>query len=212
MRHNIKKSGSLLLELLIVIGVVAIVVPLVAQIVVSSLNMNKWTMENKIATSLVDEELKAIDSVSFEKWQNIYSKIKLSTAHYYTVNSGGAWSLSLGDESLVVNSLNYTRYFTISNVCRDDITGSVIVASSTSPCTTGNSDDPSTQKITVTVNWQNGTLSKDYYLTRWRNKICAQTSWSGVGSSPVSCPSTTYESATNIDLSSTPGSLKLQAN
>ena len=212
MKNNILKPGSLLLELLIVIGVLAIIIPLVAQIVVSSLNMNKWSTNNKVALNLVDEELKAIDGVSFEKWQNIYSQIKISSSHYYTLKSSGAWALSLGDESLTVNNLNYTRYFTISNVCRDNTTNIIVTASGTPPCTTGNSDDPSTQKITVTVNWTNGTLSKDYYLTRWRNKICAQTTWSGVSSSPVSCPSTVYESATSIDLNSVPGSLKLQAN
>lgn len=212
MKNNIQKNGSLLLELLIVIAVVAIIVPLVAQIVVSSLNMNRWSTENKVATELVDESIKAIDSVSFEKWQNIYSKIKGSANHYYSVKSGGAWSVSLGDESLTVNNLNYTRYFTITNVCRDDITKMVVMNTSTPPCTAGNSDDPSTQKITVTVSWSNGTLSKDYYLTRWRNKVCVQTSWSGVGSGPVTCPSTVYESATSIDLNTTPGSLKLQAN
>lgn len=212
MKGNIKKSGSLLLELLIVIGVVAIIVPLVAQIIVSSLNMNKWTTESKVATNLADEEIKAIDSVSFEKWQNIYDKIKISSSHYYAVNSAGAWLLSLGDESLLVNGVSYTRYFTIANVCRDDATGSAIISTSTESCVAGNSEDPSTQKVVVTVSWKNGTISKDYYLTRWRNKVCAQTNWSGVSGTPVSCPSTAYESATNIDLNSTPGSLKLQAN
>ena len=210
MKNNFKQNGSLLLELLIVIGVIAIILPLVAQIVVSSLNMNKWSTENKVALNLVDEELKSIDGVGFEKWQNLYGKIKLSSAHYYTTKSSGAWSLALGDESLTVNNLSYTRYFTISNVCRDDTTKLIVTATSTPPCTTGNSDDPSTQKITVTVSWQNGTLSKDYYLTRWRNKVCAQSAWSGTGSGPVACPSSIYESATNIDVSSTT-SLKLQA-
>lgn len=212
MKNNIKKNGSLLLELLIVIGVMAIVIPLVAQIVVSSLNMNKWTVDNKVALDLVSEELKAIDGVSFEKWQNIYSKQKISTAHYYTVKNAGAWSLSLGDESLLINNVNYTRYFTISDVCRDDTTKLIITATGTPPCTAGNSDDPSTQKVTVTVSWTGGTISKDYYLTRWRNKICHQTTWSGTGSGPVSCPSSLYESANSIDVNSTPGSLKLQAN
>lgn len=211
MKNNIKKPGSLLLELLIVIGVMAIVIPLVAQIVVSSLNMNKWTVDNKVALDLVAEEIKAIDSVSFEKWQNIYNKQKISTAHYYTVKNAGAWSLALGDENLLVNNVNYLRYFTISDVCRDDVTKSII-ATGTTPCVAGTGDDPSTQKVTVTVSWAGGAISKDYYLTRWRNKICHQTSWSGTGAGPVSCPSSLYESATSIDVNSTPGSLKLQAN
>jgi len=214
MKNNSYKPGSLLLEILIVIGVVAIIIPIVAQVVVMSLNSNKWTTENKVATGLVDEAGKAIESVSFEKWQNIYSKLKGPTNHYYTIKNGGAWSTALGDESLTVNGLNYTRYFIISNVCRDDTTKTIITTVGVPPCTTGNSDDPSTQKITVTVTWLNGTLttSKDYYLTRWRNQVCHQTNWSGTGGAPVSCPSTLYESATNIDTSGTPGSLKLQAN
>lgn len=212
MNNKNYKSGSLLLEILIVIGVVAIIIPIVAQIVVTSLNANKWTVENRIATGLADETIKAVENVSFEKWQNIYSKLKGTTNHYYPLKNGGAWSLAFGDESLTVNNLHYVRYFTIYNVCRDDSSKVIITTTGVPPCTTGNSDDPSTQKITVTVTWTNGTLSKDYYLTRWRNQVCHQTSWSGAGAGPVSCPSTLYESATNIDTSGTPGSLKLQAN
>lgn len=212
MKNKYYKPGSLLLEILIVIGVVAIIIPLVAQIVVTSLNSNKWTTENKVATGLADETMKAIENVSFEQWQNIYSKLKGPTNHYHTLKEGGAWSTAIGDESLTVNDLDYTRYFIISDVCRDNITKDIITTSDVPPCAIGNSDDPSTQKITVTLTWTDGTLSKDYYLTRWRNKICHQTSWSGAGSGPVSCPSTLYESATSIDTSGTPGSLKLQAN
>jgi type II secretory pathway pseudopilin PulG len=212
MGNKYHKRGSLLLEILIVIGVVAIIIPVVAQVVVTSLNSNKWTTENKVAAGLADETIKAVENVSFEKWQNIYSKIKGATNHYYPTKDGGAWTVALGDESLMVNGLSYVRYFTIFDVCRDDITKEIITNQGIPPCTAGNSDDPSTQKITVTVNWTNGTLIKDYYLTRWRNKVCHQTSWSGTGSGAVNCPSTLYESATNIDTSGTPGSLKLQAN
>jgi type II secretory pathway pseudopilin PulG len=212
MKSKYYKSGSLLLEILIVIGVVAIIIPIIAQIVITSLNSNKWTNENKTAASLADEAIRAIENVSFEKWQNIYSKMKGSANHYYITKNGGAWSTAIGDENLTVNNLNYVRYFTVFNVCRDDVTKIIITNAGVPPCTTGNSDDPSTQKITVTVTWANGTLNKDYYLTRWRNQVCHQTSWSGAGAGPVSCPSTLYESATNIDTSGTPGSLKLQAN
>jgi len=212
MKISTHKKGSLLLELLVVIGVVAILIPLIAQIVVSSLRSNKWSTENKVAAGLADEETKAAESASFEKWQNIYSKIKGSANHYYAAKSGGAWAISAGDESLTVNNLAYTRYFIISNVCRDTITKSIIMDPSIPPCTAGNSDDPSTQKITVTVAWVDGSFSKDYYLTRWRNQVCHQTAWSGTGSGPANCPSTLYESATNIDVTSIPGSLKLQGN
>jgi len=206
-----RKEAYLLLEILVVIGVVAIIVPLIAQIIVSSLNANKWSMENKIAVGLADETFKAAEGSSFEKWQNVYSKLKGSTNHYFTINSAGAWIINSGDETLTVNGLSYTRYFYITNVCRDNTSKSIIMDLSVPPCTSGNSDDPSTQKITVTVTWRNGTLSKDYFLTRWRNQVCNQTNWSGIGSGPVTCPNTIYESSSNIDTTA-PGSLKLLPN
>lgn len=212
MKITNKQPGSLLLEILIVIGVVGIIIPIIAQVVVSSLNVNKWSVENKVATDLLDETTKAMDGISFEKWQNIYGKVKGSANHYYTAKSAGAWVINSGDEALTVNSTDYTRYFTVSNICRDNTTRSIVMDVNIPPCTAGNSDDPSTQRITVTVSWKSGTVSKDYFLTRWRNQICHQTSWSGVGSGPATCPSTIYESATSIDTSSVPGSLKLQAN
>lgn len=212
MKNNIKKNGSLLLELLIVIGVVAIITPLIAQVVVSSLNMNKWSVENKTAASLADEELQAIDNISFEKWQNIYNKIKLSSSHYYALKNNGSWSVSLGEENKIINGVDYLRYFTITDVCRDNTSDIIITASSTPPCPVGSKADPSVQKVTVIVSWRNGSLSKDYYLTRWRNQVCLQTDWSGIGSGPVACPSSVYDSATAIDLTSVPGSIKLQAN
>jgi type II secretory pathway pseudopilin PulG len=159
MKIDNKKPGSLLLEILIVIGVVGIVIPIIAQIVVSSLNVNKWSAENKIAVDLADEVTKSLDNVSFEKWQNIYGKLKGSANHYYTAKSAGAWVINSGDETLTVNGLSYSRYFTISNVCRDNTSRAIIISPSIPPCTAGNSDDPSTQKITVTVNWTNGTIS-----------------------------------------------------
>jgi hypothetical protein len=206
------KNGSLLLEILIVIGIVAIVIPIIAQIVVSSLNASKWSMENKIASDLIDEEIKAVEGASFEKWQNIYSKLKTSTNHYYALKSAGAWVIGSGEESVVINGLNYSRYFFISDVCRSDLDKAIVTDTGVPPCAAGNKDDPSTQKITVVVSWRNGSSSREVYLTRWRNQICEQTNWSGTGAGPTNCPSTIYESATNIDTTGLPGSLRLQAN
>ncbi len=207
-----KKSGSLLLELLIVIGVVAIIVPVIAQVVISSLNVNRWSTENKVAIDLADEVTKAVEGAIFEKWQNVYDMTKGQASHYFTIKSNGAWIINSGDEALNVNNINFTRYFSIFNVCRNTLTRAIIMDPSTPPCPDGSSDDPSTQKITVTVSWKNGTLTKDYYLTRWRNQVCHQTNWSGTSSGTTTCPNTVYESATDIDVNSIPGSLRLQAN
>lgn len=207
----------MLLELLLVIGVVAIVIPVISQVVVSSLNTNKFTMENKIAVELVDEAIKAVENVSFEKWQYIYDEVESSSTKRYPNKSNSKWSVTTNpaDGNLVVNDIEYTRYFTVSHVCRDNISKMII----TTAGSCGDSisfDDPSTQKITATVSWHNNNnnVSKDYYLTRWRNKVYEQTEWSGndgaaVCSSTPLCTLYNQAGTTNIDTGIT---LKLLPN
>jgi type II secretory pathway pseudopilin PulG len=204
------RSGSLLLEILVVIGVFAIISPLVAQIVVTGFNTDKWSIENSAALNLADATIKATENISFEQWQNIYNLGKTATDHYYPDTVGAPWIVSSGDEIVNVDGRSYTRYFTVTNVCRDNTTKAIIAA--TPPCAAGASDDPSTQKISVTVSWAEGILTKDTYLTRWRNKLCHQTNWGNIGSGPANCPSNAYESATDIDTTTLPGSITLQAN
>jgi len=204
--------GSLLLEILVVIGLFAILVPITAQVVVSSLNANKAAVESMAAAGLIEETVAAVESVTFSSWQSLYSLTKGTSTHYFPAKSAGAWSISAGDETVAVNNKNYIRYFTISNVCRDDASKNIITASNVPPCTAGNSDDPSTQMISIYVSWDGRIVSKTAYLTRWRNRACIQTEWTGTGAGPVSCPSTVYESQTNIDSTGVPGSITLSSN
>jgi type II secretory pathway pseudopilin PulG len=221
MKVNNTKNGSMLLELLIVIGVIAIVIPLVAEIVVSSLHTNKWSVDNKSAVGLIDETIAAVESISFEKWQNISSKVTITgtstpdySLPYYPLKSNGKWTLVQNIET-IPNS-DYKRYFVIYDVCRGADKNIVMTDG---PCTVQNPKDPSTQKIIVTVTWANNTNSstKEYYLTRWRNRICQQSDWNGAGSATLNCgssdsyQSTLYSNSTNIN-TSIPGVIKLQAN
>jgi type II secretory pathway pseudopilin PulG len=209
---NSKLSGALLLEILVVIGLFAILVPLVAQIIIVSLNTNKVAIENMAAVGLIDEVISTSESIGFSAWQNIYGLNKGGSNHYYPAKVAGDWEAVSGDEVVNVNGRDYSRYFVVTNVCRDNTTRNIITTVGVPPCTAGNSDDPSTQMLTITVNWKDRSISKIAYLTRWHNKICSQASWTGLGTGAVTCPSTLYDSATSIDISSTPGSLKIQAN
>jgi hypothetical protein len=204
-------QGQLLLEILIAVGVAAVVLSVVSQLVLVSLNSNKATVESTIAENLAQGEFKAVGAIAFSKWQNLYNLTKATSSHYFATSTAGAWATSTGNETISINGLSFTRYFTISNVCRDDATRAIITTIGVPPCTAGNSDDPSTQKITVTVSWSGGTIVRSDHLTRWRNQTCVQTSWNSTGSGTTTCPTTTYESKTDID-TSVPGSIKLQAN
>jgi len=212
-QSNVLKNnqGQLLLEILIAVGVAAVVLSVVSQLVLVSLNSNKATVESTVAENLAQEEFKAVEAIAFSKWQNLYNLTKATTSHYFATSTAGVWATSTGDEIVSLNGLSFTRYFTSANVCRDDATRAIITTAGVPPCTAGNSDDPSTQKITVTVSWSGGTITRSDQLTRWRNQICTQTSWNSTGSGTTTCPATFYESKTNIDIS-VPGSIKLLAN
>lgn len=203
------RAGSLLLEILVVIGVFAIISPLVAQIVVSGFNTSKWSIENSAALNLADETIRAVENISFEKWQNIYKLDKSAAGHYYPTVSGTAWSVANGEETLAVDGRSYGRYFTVADVCRDDVTDKIV---SVLPCSAGSTADPSTQKISVVVSWTDNSLVKEAYLTRWRNKLCHQTNWGFVSSGAEACPSNAYGSASDINPAAVPGSLILLAN
>jgi len=209
---NTNLSGALLLELLVVIGVFAILVPLVAQIITTSLSVNKVSIENTAALGLIDEVIAATESMAFTHWQDISNLA--TTSKRYPIKTNGIWSSTSTEtgEILNVNGINYTRYFTVSDVCRD-VSNNIINDSNFPPCIGGSSNDPSVQRIIINVIWNGRLISKNTYVTRWRNQICHQTSWTGSGTGPATCPTTLYDSgATSIDINTTPGSLKIQAN
>ncbi|OGI67655.1 hypothetical protein A2732_00185 [Candidatus Nomurabacteria bacterium RIFCSPHIGHO2_01_FULL_40_10] len=200
-----KQKGALLLELLVVISVVAVVLSVGTNAVFLSLRSNKIGGERDIANALAFEALEAVRAATEENWQNIYGLIK-SSQHYQIATPSGKWELATGDETINLNGIDYTRYVTIDNVSRDDSTryvqNSYVSAA----------DDPSTQKVTVTVSWSGGNPVVLYeYFFRWKNKVCNQTSWvtGGSGTTVKTCPDTSYDTKdSGVDIST--GSLKLQ--
>ncbi len=203
------QRGQLLLEMLLLIGVIVMVGGLVSQITYASLTANKSSSLKSAAEGLADEEFAGVTAATYAKWHNLYNLTKSSSSHYYVSQVAGAWQINSGDETLSLNGTTFTRYFYISNVCRDDATKAIVATSGVPPCTAGNSDDPSTQKVTVHVGWDGGTISKSEHLTRWRNLLCQQSSWSATSSATSTCAGTDYGSSTNIEASS---SIILQSN
>jgi hypothetical protein len=103
------------------------------------------------------------------------------------------------------NNIYFSRYFYIDNVTRDS--GGSIAS--------GN-DDPATQKITAYTDWAGqGTAVSQVkaldYITRWQNENFAQTDWSGGSgnTSVITQPKNDYTSSSNIDATSTYGSIKI---
>jgi hypothetical protein len=200
-RHT--EKGELLLEILIVTTIAVAVIMLGAQIASVSLRGTRASGERAKAVSLSSETFDAVRAASTEKWQNL-TNLTHGGTHYQALQSGGKWALSAGDETVTIDGVGYTRFFTVDDVSRDGTTRDI----QTSYVSADN--DPSTQYVTVTVTWGSGqSVTSSEYQTRWRNKACTQTAWSASGAGPSSCPSTNFGSQTNIDATSVPGSIKL---
>jgi type II secretory pathway pseudopilin PulG len=115
--------------------------------------------------------------------------------------------LSADEIKQLYQSSVYTRNFYIENTCRSTGATGEITGSGDS-CAGGSANDPSTQKITVSVNWPSGATTTQLilsdYLTRWKNAIFEQADWSGGvdNSGSYTNSSDSYSSATNTDLNS----------
>ncbi|MDO8557463.1 MAG: LamG domain-containing protein [Candidatus Jorgensenbacteria bacterium] len=122
-------------------------------------------------------------------------------------------AFSADDVKRLYNNRIFTRWFSVENVCRTADSSSTI--SGVSPCAGGSSDDPSTQKVTATVEWNNGASTLQAalasFVTRWKNATFQQTDWSsGLDASGFYTGSSKYySSSSNVNATSSSGSFRL---
>lgn len=190
-KTNTTSRGALLLELLVVIALLAVIVSVVANGVYLSMRSNKSSAERSVANALGAELMEATRSAADENWQNIYGLTK-ATQHYYATSTAptGKWTLIAGDETVTLNGIAYTRYITINNVSRDSTTRNILTTYASA------NDDPSTQLVTANVSWSGGAaVTFNEYFLRWKNKSCAQSSWTtgGTGNTVQLCSAATYD-------------------
>ena len=144
-----------------------------------------------------------IISLTQDNWHSTYDLTKAT--NYKISASGNTWSISSGQEISTINSIPYKRYFQVANVNRD--TSGNITASGT--------DDPSTQKITIFLEYGNNYLSSStlsFFLTRSENnKTLHQTDWSGGSgqTGPISNPGNEFDTSSNINHASTTGQITM---
>ncbi|OGG40694.1 hypothetical protein A3A21_00415 [Candidatus Jorgensenbacteria bacterium RIFCSPLOWO2_01_FULL_45_25b] len=115
-------------------------------------------------------------------------------------------ALSLAEIRDIYNSNVFVRSFSVEDVNRD-LNGKIV--------SSGGVQDPSTEKVTVSVEWVskgNATTSIQVsdFLTRWKNEVFSQTDWSEESGSldPLFEPEGQYYDVQNLDTSS--GSLRIR--
>ncbi len=150
------QTGQLLIELLVAIGVAALIIPaLLSGFIIT--REGKAQQEQRLeAAQLVREATEAVRAARDETWDAV-----AANGTYHPVVQSGSWSLVAGGET--VGTL--TREIQISDVYRDDT--QQIVSS-------GGSLDPSTKLITIEVGWsipKSEIVTHQMYLSRFGDNV-----------------------------------------
>ena len=141
------KKGQSLVELLVAISIGTILIGGSVTLMGVSLKSYASIRKHLQANVLIRQTIEVIQTVARYDWHSIYDLTKESD--YKISLSGNTWTISAGQETDTINNIAYKRYFQAYNVNRD---GSRNIAD------TGD-DDPSTQKITIILEYDNNYIS-----------------------------------------------------
>ena len=143
------EKGQSLVELLITIGLSAILIPaLLAGF--SIIRSGRVQQDQRLqATAYVKEAQEAMRVVQANGWSN------LSAGTYHPVVSGTTWSLASGSETIANTS--FTRQVVINDIFRDS-NGNI--------ASSGGTLDSSTKQITITVFWSSPKNRNCYLFCR----------------------------------------------
>jgi type II secretory pathway pseudopilin PulG len=155
-------SGQTLVEMLVAIGLAAIMLPALATAIIASREGRAQDAERLQASALLRQATEAVRSVREKGWTAF-----AVNGTYHPTLSVNAWVLTAGSETIG----SFTRKVVVADVQRNSL--GVIV-------TSGGTVDGSTKKVTVEVSWTDPvstTLSTDLYLQRYLgNAAWTQTS------------------------------------
>ncbi|MFA5173439.1 MAG: hypothetical protein WC435_03530 [Candidatus Paceibacterota bacterium] len=200
-----RRSGQALMELLVGVGVGAIILGSTVGIARVSVRSNSDIRKMKAATFLAKELEVDLEVFSDANWSGFYGLTKGASNHYYMITTSSPFTSASGEETITQDGVNYTRYFYVENVYRSDSNDSIV--------TSGGSLDPSTQKTTIKVTWQGaeGDVTLVNYFARYRNFSFNQSDWiGGYGTDgPLSFSSNVFSTSTTVSIG-TAGVLKLQ--
>jgi type II secretory pathway pseudopilin PulG len=162
-KHNPKQQkGFSVIEVIIALGISTIIVSGIIGLLVQSMKYTRWSEHRWQATSYAAGAIEAVINIKDNDWSTVAAYATDGTVYRLTTG-GGQWQLvpDAGGETLGI----YTRLITFSQVCRDG-------ANAIAPCGGGNTPDPDSRKITVTMNWTEAegnsrSLQLEQYLMNW---------------------------------------------
>lgn len=115
----------------------------------------------------------------------------------------------------IIKAFPFTRYFSVSDVCRTTDASSTVVEGIEPPCGSY-IVDPTTKKVSIVASWLTSAgethVTLNDFITRWKNKVFRQTDWVGGAQSEgtvLTEPNDKYASSSGLDIT-TGGALKLE--
>ncbi len=207
-----KDQGQSLTELIIAITIGVIFVTATIQIVALNLRHDLEIRTTQIASALAQEYIDAMQAIAESNWITLYCPPEgtcLGTAKgpasqfFIAPSSTTQYGIQNGATTTEREGKTFTRSFSIENVNRDSCGVGNITASATIPCPlfeqgpTYVAEDPSAQRINITIGWAGGhSLTRTQYFVRRQNRVLGQTDWSG-GAGQINFPTSTQGTIVN---------------
>jgi len=157
-----KEKGIALVEILIVIGIIAITISSLLGVAVFSLKLSASIKETTTADALAQEIVEAVRNFrDGTDWDSDGLGVLNAGNAYYPEKSGGippAWILVGGEETIN----GFVRKVVFEKVSRDPGTNNI-----EDVYNSGN-DDSDTRKVVATVSWESKKVEIITYFTNWR--------------------------------------------
>ena len=199
--------GQSLIEIIIAVAVGTITILAAVTLLVLMLRISGQDVSFQKGSFLEQDLIDDFSVTVGRDWQEVAGTTEGIDYYLATTTTEGIFDVVAGTSKIIIDGVEYTRFFRVSSVTRDaagKISGTGTI-------------DASTKKVDVFVTWplkgETTTVSVSKYVTRSSNLVFQQTDWSG-GSTAVdpvyTSPLNTFKSKTgNIDFGGIPGTIKL---
>lgn len=150
---KLNSAGHTLIELLVAMGLLAIVMPTLLSSLALSTQSNQRHERRQQAQAIMIEAQEALRAIRASGWANV-----ASPGTYHPVYESEEWQLASGSGT----QNGYTTTVVISTVRRSDISGEIIES--------GGWIDPSTMKVDISVSWQGDnalSIESSSFITRY---------------------------------------------
>ncbi len=154
------KKGNSIVEILLVIGLAAILIPAILTGIVATREGRAQHDQRVEAVSMLTNAQEAVKSIALRNWALV-----ATNGTFHPTISGNAWILSNGS----ITQNGYTTSVVVSDVYRDG-TGAVV--------SSGGTLDPATKQVTTTISWTtpfNSQVSAISYFSRYKNQVYTET-------------------------------------